>query len=44
MVASPVLAVLGGTRFALWWGEKSQEATLSGRRWPPEALMVFLGR
>jgi hypothetical protein len=44
MLATPFVALATGIRFALWWGEQSQRAMLHGRRWPPEALMVLLGR
>lgn len=44
IISSVVVAVVAGIRFALWWGHESQQAKLRGRRWPPEALMVFLGR
>jgi hypothetical protein len=44
IIATPVVTVLAAIRLALWWGAESQHAMLRGRRWPPESLMVFLGR
>ena len=44
LIAAPVLMVIGAVRVGLWWGAESQHAMLRGRRWPPESLMVFLGR
>jgi hypothetical protein len=44
MIGAPILTVLAAIRVALWWGAESQHAMLRGRRWPPESLMVFLGR
>ena len=44
IVATPILAVLGAIRFGLWWGMQSQRAMLRGLRWPPEPLMILLGR
>lgn len=41
---APLVALIGAIRFGLWWGTESQRALLHGRRWPPEALSVFLGR
>lgn len=44
IIAAPILAVISAVRFGLWWGAQSQQAMIRGRRWPPEALMVLLGR
>jgi hypothetical protein len=44
MIATPIVMLMGVIRFGLWWGAESQRALLHGRRWPPESLLVFLGR
>ena len=44
IIAAPILAVISAIRLGLWWGAQSQQAMIRGRRWPPEALMVLLGR
>jgi hypothetical protein len=44
LIATPIVLVIGTVRFILWWGAQSQRAMLRGRRWPPEPLMVLLGR
>jgi len=44
MWLAPLVAVVSAVWTAIWWSSEKQRAMLRGRNWPPDGVLVLLGR